>query len=82
MVVGDIRMVGHWEDGEVTESVTVSICLGSFNKGQIFGEEGLENRLSPQVLEATRPGFCGAGSRNLSFVCVRPIQPSQLLSLP
>lgn len=28
------------------------------------------------------PGFCGAGGRNLSFVCVRPIQPSQLVSLP
>lgn len=47
MVVGDIRMVlvGHWEDREVTESMAVSICLGSFTKGQIFGEEGLANKL-------------------------------------
>lgn len=84
MVIGDIRMalVGHWEDREVTESMTVSICLGSFTKSQITGEEGLAKRLSPLVLEATRPGFCGAGGRNLSFVCVRPIQPSQLVSLP
>lgn len=47
MVVGDIRMVliGHLENREVTESMTVSICLGSFTKGQIFGEEGLDNKL-------------------------------------
>ena len=47
MVVGDIRMVlvGHWEDREGTESVTASICLGFFTKGQIFAEEGLGNRL-------------------------------------
>lgn len=55
MVVGDIRMVlvGHWEDREGTESMTESICLGSFTKGQI-------TNWSPQVLEATTPGFCGA----------------------
>lgn len=46
MVVGDIRMVGHWEDREVTESVTVSICLGSFTKGQLFGEEVREQTVT------------------------------------
>lgn len=64
MVVGDIRMVlvGHWEDREGTELMTTSICSGSFTKGQIFVEEGLDraplcshmsqgNRLPSQLLK-------------------------------